>query len=170
MIIKQLTILHIICFCTLLGCKANRNINMLSIDDIQVHYAIKTTIEEESKYGDLNKKIIIVKTKKIKNSYEIRIGALYKEDVSHYLSNKKDAPYGFLELNGVYVIVFGENNTPLFLKNNITNIFPFLESTTSSKLKNTPPPPVIYEPIVWIYTYVNRELKLEDKGRFTLLL
>ncbi len=174
MMFNRLIIWPIVFLWSFSGCKAHQGneLNMLTVKDTQINEAIKVVVKEESEYGNLEKSAIIMKIEKSKNGYEIRIGALYKENLSSYLSGKKDKPFGFFEVEEVTVVVFGEEEMSLFEMTNKTKNLPFLQSKPELKVKegDIPSPPVIYEPIVWIYTYENEKLKLTDKGRFTLLI
>lgn len=174
MMFNRLIIWSIALLCSFSGCKANQGneLNMLTVKDTQINEAIKVLFKDESEYGNLEKSVIIIKIEKSENGYEIRIGALYKESLSSYLSGKKDKPFGFFEFEEITVVVFGEEEISLFEKTNKTKSIPFLEAKPELKVKEgeIPPPPVIYEPVVWIYTYENGKLKLTDKGRFTLLI
>lgn len=156
------------------GCKANQSneLNMLRVKDTQINEALKVFVKEEAEYGSLEKSVIIIKLEKDNNGNEIRIGALYKESMSLYLTGKKDKPFGFFDYEGITVIVFGENENLLFEKTNIKKVIPFLEAKPELKTKEgkVPPPPVVYEPIIWVYLYNNGKLELVDKGRFTLLI
>lgn len=171
---NRLIIWSIVFLWSFSGCKTHQGneLNMLTVKNTQINEVIKVVVEEESEYGKLEKSAIIIKIKKSKNGYEIRIGALYKENISTYLSDKKDKPFGFFEFEEVTVIVFGEEEMLLFEKTQKTKNLPFLQSKPELIIKEgeIPPPPVIYEPVVWIYTYENGKLKLTDKGRFTLLI
>ncbi|MDD4727447.1 MAG: hypothetical protein PHN55_01685 [Dysgonamonadaceae bacterium] len=172
--INKLLILSFIFVWSFSGCKASQcnEFNMLRVKDTQINDVLEVFIKEEAEYGNLEKSVIIIKSEKSDNSNEIRIGALYKESMSSYLMKKKDRPIGFFDYEGVTVIVFGENENLLFEKTNIKKIIPFLEAKPDLKIKEgeVPPPPVIYEPIVWIYLFNNGKLELVDKGRFTLII
>ncbi len=155
------------------GCKANQEneLNMLTVKDAQINDALKVLVKEESEYRNLGKSAIIFKIEKSEIGYEIRIGTLFKESLSLYLREKKDKPFGFFKFENVTVIVFGEEDRLLFEKTNNTKNLTFLEPKSELKVKEgeIPPPPVIYEPVVWIYTYENGKLKPTEKGRFALL-
>lgn len=174
MMFNRLIIWFIVFLCSFSGCKTNQGIyvNMLMVKNTQISEAIKVVIKEEFEYGNLEKSAIIIKIEKSKNGYEIRIGALYKESLSSYLSGKKDKPIGFFEFEEITVVVFGEDEMSLFENTNKTKSLPFLEVKPELKVKEgeIPPPPVIYEPVVWVYTFENGNLKLTEKGRFTLLI
>ncbi len=156
------------------SCKANQRneLNMLTVKDTQINEAIKALLINESDYRNLEKSAILIKIKKLEIGYEIRMGALYKKNISSYLSNKKDKPFGLFEFERITVAVFGEEESLLFEKTSNTKSLPFLESKPELNVTEgeIPPPPVIYEPIVWVYAYKNGNLKLTDKGRFTLLI
>lgn len=156
------------------SCKANQRneLNILIVKDTQINEAIKALLIEESDYGYLGKSAILIKIEKLEIGYEIRMGALYKENISLYLAGKKDKPLGLFEFEGITVVVFGEEESLLFEKTSNTKRFSFLEAKSELKVKEgeIPPPPVIYEPIVWVYAFENGKLKLTDKGRFTLLI
>lgn len=172
--INNLIIWLFVFFWSFSSCKANQRneLIMLTVKDTQINKAIKALLKEESDYGNLEKSAILIKIEKLENGYEIRMGALYKENISSYLSGKEDKPLGLFEFEGITVAVFGEEESLLFEKTSNTKSFPFLEARTELKVKEgkIPPPPVIYEPIVWVYAYENGKLKLTDKGRFTLLI
>ena len=174
MTINKLIICSIVFLLSFSSCKASqeKELNMLIVEDAQINDAIKVLVEEEFEYGNLEKSAIIIKIEKLINGYEVRIGALFKESISSYLSDKEDKPFGFFEFEGVAVIVFGEEESLLFEKTNNKKSFSFLKAEPELKVKEgeIPPPPVIYEPIVWIYAYEDEKLKLTDKGRFTLLI
>jgi hypothetical protein len=172
--INRLIIWLFVFFLSFSSCKSShRNeLNMLTVKDTQINEAIKELLIEESDYGNLEKSVILIKMEKLEIGYEIRMGALYKENISSYLSGKKDKPLGLFEFEGITVAVFGEEESLLFEKTSNTQSFPFLKAKSELKVKEgeIPPPPVIYEPIVWVYAYENGKLKLTDKGRFTLLI
>ncbi len=172
--INSLIIWLFVFFWSFSSCKANQRneLNMLTVKDTQINEAIKALLIEESDYRNLKKSAILIKIEKLEIGYEIRMGVLYKETISSYLSGKKDKPLGLFEFDGITVAVFGEEESLFFEKTSNIQSFPFLEAKPELNVKEgeIPPPPVIYEPIVWVYTYENGKLKLTDKGRFTLLI
>lgn len=155
------------------SCQAQRNeFAFLIVKDIQINEILKQVLVEESKYGSTENKIIIMRVENDKNEYEIRIGILSEESISPYLTGKQDKPVGFFDFEGVTVVVFGEDGNMFFEKTINKKYIPFLEAKPEVKIKEgeVPPPPVIYEPIIWIYIYNNEKFILTDKGRFTLLI
>ena len=172
--INKLLIFLIASIFSLSSCKANQGngLNMLKVLSNQLNEVIESFINEEAKYGDIKKNTIIIKLENSNDVKELRMGALYEESLSSYLINKKDKPLGFFDYKNLTVIVFGENESTLFEKTNTKKIFPFLEIKIEKEVKKgeVPPPPVIYEPVVWIYVYEKGKFDLKDKGRFTLLL
>lgn len=144
---------------------------MLAVKDTQINKALEVLVKEESKYGNFKKSAVIIKIERLENGYEIRMGTLYKESISLYLSEKKDKPFGYFEFEDVTFVVFGEGENTFFEKTANKKNIPFLEVRPKLKTRKRgiPPPPVIYEPVIWIYTYENGKLELIDKGRFTLL-
>lgn len=171
--INKLLIFFIASVFSLSSCKANQEneLNMLKMVNKQFNEVLESFINEEAKYGDIKKSIIIIKLENSNDIKELRIGALYEESLSSYLTNKKDKPLGFFDYKNLTVIVFGENEKTLFEKTNTKKIFSALEIKTEQEVKKgeVPPPPVIYEPVVWIYVYEKGKFHLKDKGRFTLL-
>lgn len=153
------------------GSTQSQNLNKLDIKEKEVYNVLQSFIEEQEEYADLEKSTILINIEKAKKGVELRIGLLYKEILSAYLIEKKDNVIGFFKYEGITVIVFGKKNNPLFEKTNIKKPIPFFYVKPEAKTKKgeIPPPPVIYEPIVWIYTYYKGDLKLKDKGRFTLI-
>lgn len=155
------------------SCKANQEsvLHMLIVKNIQINGVLYGIVKEESEYGGIENELVIIKFEKDESGYEIRIGSLSKKSMSSYLTGKKDKPFGFFEYDGVTVVVFGVEEKLLFEKTNNTKSFSFLEAKPELMVKEgeIPPPPVIYEPIVWVYAFENWQLKLTDKGRFTLL-
>lgn len=173
MIFNRLIICLVVFLWGTSGCKANQGnrLDLLTVKDIQLNQAIQLVIKEESEYGKLDKSALIIRIEKSLNGFEIRIGTLYKENLNSFLSGKTDKPFGFFEFDKVTVLVFGEEEKSLFEKTGKTKSLPFLKSKPEIKVKEgeIPPPPVIYEPIVWIYSHENGKLQLKEKGRFTLL-
>lgn len=160
-------------FFTLPNCgpTQGQNLNKLDIKEKKVYNILQTIIREEKEYSDIDKNCILIKVEKTNNGVELKIGLLYEEILSSYLTEKKDNVIGFFDYEGITVIVFGDKNNNLFKKTNVKKNIPFFYVKPEIKIKDEeiPPPPVIYEPIVWIYTYYNKEFNLIDKGRFTLL-
>ncbi len=158
---------------SLSSCKANQEneLNMLKVVNNQFNEVLESFVNGEVKYSDIKKSIIIIKLENSNDVKELRIAALYKKHLGRYLENKKDKPLGFFDYKNLTVIVFGENEKTLFEKTNTKKIFSALEIKTEQEVKKgeVPPPPVIHEPVVWIYVYEKGTFDLKDKGRFTLL-
>lgn len=172
--INKLIIFTLVIIGNFVSCKASQmtELFLLDVKESQVKEAFKLFVEEERKYGDVTNSIFIVKIEKSEKNYELRIGALDKESMSSYLVEKHDKPFGYLNYEGVTIIVFGEDKNPFFEKSSIKSNFSFFKSNKKLKIKKgeIPPPPVIYEPVIWIYIYEKGKLELMHKGRFTLLI
>lgn len=174
MIFNRIIIWSIVFTWSFSSCKAyqENELNMLIVKDFQIIEVLNKIVKEESEYGGIENHLLIVRVEKKKSSYEIRIGSFSKNSMSSYLTGKKDKPLGFFEYEGITVVVFGLKERLFFEKTNNTKGFPFLEAKPKMKVEEgkIPPPPVIYEPIVWIYMYENEKLQFIDKGRFSLLI
>lgn len=160
-------------FFTLPNCSStqSQNLNKLDIKEKKVYNILQRFIEEQEEYAELEKSTILINIEEETKGVELRIGLLYKEILSSYLTGKKDNVIGFFKYNDITVIVFGKKNNHLFEKTNMRKPIPYFYVKPEIKTKKgeVPPPPVVYEPIVWIYTYYNGDFNLIDKGRFTLL-
>ncbi len=160
-------------FLTISNCTSSQsqNLNELVVNEKGIFNILQTYIEEQEEYVDLEKSTILINIEEKKNGVELRLGLLYKEVLSSYLTGKKNNVIGYFKYKDITVIVFGKHNSYLFEKTNIEKSIPFFYVKPKTKIKEgeIPPPPVIYEPIVWIYTYHNSEFNIIDKGRFTLL-
>lgn len=171
--INRLIIWSIVFLWSVSCCMANNQTELLMLKpkDLQITEVLELIIKDESEYGNIEISTILFKIEKLEIGYEIRIGTLYTESISSYLAGRKDKPLGYFEYEGVTVIVFGEEEKLLFDKTNKMKSFDFLK--TKPELKDNkveiPPPPVIYEPVIWVYTYEHGKLKQKDKGRFSLL-
>jgi hypothetical protein len=169
----RLILFILLCFGYFSNCSANgkNELTMLLVKEPQIYKFLNDIIKEEDEHSNLQKSTLILKIENVENSFEIRAGMLYEENISSYLSEKSDKAIGFFEYKGVVVIVFGEDISTFFEKTNKNKSFSFLEERPKFKTKEgqPPPPPVIYEPIVWIYLYRDGKFELTDKGRFTLL-
>lgn len=155
------------------GCmtKKAQKIDMLKVKDTQINQAIKIVIKEESEYSKIENSIVIIRAEQLETGYEIRIGSIYKENLNSFLSGKVDKLLGYFESEKVPVLVYGVDEISLFEKSGQATILPIPKSKPRVKVKEgeIPPPPVIYEPVVWIYSFEHGNLELKEKGRFTLL-
>lgn len=153
------------------NCKAqDLKLYPLKVIESEINKVIKEIVVEESQYVEIEKEIGVIRLEKNVNEIEIRIGTLTKKLLYLYLSGKNDNPVGFFNFEGVDFIVFGDNTDILFSKDNDNKDVLFLEVEPKPKIKKgIPPPPLVFEPIVWIYTYKLGKLELISKGRHYLL-
>lgn len=167
----------VICFFIFLGnfsfCMTTQccRLNLLTIKDMGFIRVLSDIIEEEMKYGEINHELILIRVDKDINGFEVRVGLLSKKSMSDYLTEKTDTAFGYFEHKGITGIVYGVEGGVLFNKKNNKKFFSYLnpKPEIKNKVGKVPPPPVVYEPIVWIFNYGNNEFKLINKGRFTLL-
>jgi len=158
---------------SLISCNNERTrIYRLKVKEVEINRILKKIILKEKRDFNVKDLIIVLTLDKKKNrkDYEIRIGRIYEKGANMFLSEIKN-PMGFFKYKNVLVVVFGNDDTELFFKKtNVKKYFSFLEKKTKSVLKEgeIPPPPVPFEPIVWIYSYNNGKIELIDSGRFGL--
>ena len=147
-------------------------IYLLKIKNMSIKDIIEDFVKEESTYSDVNKNTIIIRIEEFNNIKEMRIGAIDKQVLEIYLLDKKDKPVGYLDYNGITVIVFGVDENTFFEKTNIKKeiLLNKIENKLKKRKSKVPPPPLVFEPVIRIYLYKDGEFKLTDKGRFSLLV
>lgn len=167
---KLLILFIIMCFA---GCKTSQiyEVPKLKIKEIQIKKALALLEKEEYQYGSLQKQVAIIRIESIDDRIELRLGMLSKKNMKFYLKDVKDELVGFFYYNKITVVVFGEQKSIFFKKTNKKKDMPFLKPEPKLEVKagEIPPPPVIYEPFVWIYNYDKGVLKMVTMGRFSLL-
>lgn len=112
-------------------------------------------------YYNLEKIIFIIDIKQHNNgSYILEISIAYKQDMDYLLKKKKQTLYGYFGGYIYPVFVFSDRgDNPFFYKTNKMVKIPWLTIKKEKKYK-IPPPPIIYEPPIWVYRFTNNIFEL----------
>lgn len=131
-----------------------QKINLLKLQKEEFTNIIDEIYNETDTYYDWNKAIFTINIMKYPKYYRIEISIAYKQDADYILRNNKSHIYGFLEYNNHPILVFSNDVSPFFCKTDKTIILDWLKLKKEKKYK-IPPPPIIYEPKIWIYKFTN---------------
>lgn len=141
----------------------------LIVLDSQLVHEIESILLKESEVN--NQFILFIRVGKNDSVGELRIGAISRSLAGIFLADIHDKPVGCFYHQSTLVMVYGENDSTLF-RRTTDIILPDIivgEMESKSDTSDIPPPPVIIEPVVWIFEYASGDLKLKTTGRFTLV-
>lgn len=113
-------------------------------------------------------KVFIIRSKKQKNYSELRFSVLHKNDFSWFLLDKKDKLRGYFSYKHKNVLVFGDEDY-LFKVSSHSKSFDFIKIRSGQNETVNNEPPIIFEPLVWIYNIKKAKINFIGKGRYYLL-
>lgn len=115
-----------------------------------------------------SEKVFVVRSEKKEEYCELRFSVLHKNDFSWFLLDKNDKLIGYFPFKKKNVLVFGDNNN-LFKASSYFKSFDFIKLSSDQKPIDNGEPPVIFEPLVWIYNIKEEKINFVGKGRYYLL-
>lgn len=137
------------------------NIIELQKDDL---ISLISTIHQQPiyQYHDLEKSIFIINIKKHNDNYILEFSITYKQNIDYILENNQFPLYGYFKDYICPVFVFSNNENPFFHKISKIAKIPWvnIKKVQKSKKNKFPPPPIIYEPKIWIYEFKNNTFNL----------
>jgi hypothetical protein len=158
----------LIAFLSINSCKATslNPINVLKVNEQQLIQELKTICERRYTPCVLKKNVFIIKIKAFKDSCHIIVSRLHEEDITRYLTDRKDKLIGTFKYDDRPVLVFGDMVEKLV---SVTD-----EKETLNFLNIQPPKGVkgmgtVFEPMVWRYKYNNGRIQFKEEGTFEIL-
>ncbi|WP_316846240.1 hypothetical protein [Pedobacter psychrodurus] len=141
----------------------------LNLNDVRIE-AILNKLNVAVEEGDgKSEKFFVIRSKKFINYYELRFSVLHKNDFDWFLLNKKDKLQGYFLYKKVNVLVFGDINNMFKLSDHFKP-FNFIKlQPNRDEVFGDKEPPIIFEPLIWIYIIKNKKIKFLSKGRYYLL-
>lgn len=113
-------------------------------------------------------KVFVIRSKN-KNVYsELRFSVLHKNDFSWFLLDKKDKLRGYFLYKDKNVLVFGDDDN-LFKVSSHSKSFDYIKIRSCQNETINDEPPIIFEPLVWIYNIKKAKITFIEKGRYYLL-
>lgn len=126
---------------------------------------INLAIEE----GDgKSEKVFVIRSRKKTDYFELRFSVLHENDFSWFLLDKKDKLRGCFSYKNKNVLVFGDDNN-LFKASGHFKSFDFIRLKADQNEIVNNEPPIIFEPLVWIYNIRKANINFIEKGRYYLL-
>lgn len=154
----------------------SRDVNELNLDERGILLILDQLYEEEIANYNWTRSVCIINTKKVEQRYEIRVSFVYREDLDPYISESHamDSLYGYFEFRKMDALVFGNEADVFFHKSGEKKSISYLNVGThlhekEGKESTFSPPPLVFEPLVWIYAYDRGDFSYVDKGLFHLL-
>lgn len=144
-------------------------VKILEVNNSQIE-DILIDISSTKKYNK-DKAVFILNFIKDGKNIECRSSVVYRQDFGWLLRETKEYLYGYFEFNEYPVLVFGKTSR-LFLKR--TESTKKLDWTKKNKRirkikKDIAPPPIHFEPDVWIHTVEDTIFKFKKRGPYKIL-
>ena len=147
-----------------------REIRLINVK-CQLNQVIDTVYNTNKPFYDENELVFIMNCKKKFSYYELKMAAVKKKNLPWLRRDSREKLRGFIKQDNKLVIVFGDLN-PCFEETDIVEKFewvqPLLPDTSSRKGKK-PPPPRIFEPMVFIFEYRNNAFEFVKTGLVRIL-
>lgn len=169
------TLLAVVC----LGCSLHKNnlnnsikVDLLTVNNDKVIPILKYVKEDFKTDHNFTNQIFVLRTEMMSDTLEV-IASIYNEE--YFGKCRKPTLfglYGLFKFDGSNVIVFGRDSRVLFNKTGeqkMLNLLKFNRNTSVGSSSQIPYPPVIFEPIVWIFSGTSNNLSFKEKAQFNLI-
>jgi hypothetical protein len=148
------------------------DVNKLGIKCPQIYDIISEIYTINQNQYNWDKNTFFISVQMEADDYELRIAILSKQDVSWLLRDHRKELYGYFEVGKCFVLTHGELASMFFSKSNEAKEFDWLKISSKNKAlsKEIDVPPIIFEPEVWIYRFVNGKFLFEKKGGYSVFI
>lgn len=148
------------------------DVNNLGIKYPQIYDIISEIYTINHNQYNWDKNTFFISVLMEKNDYELRIAILSKQDISWLLRDNRKELYGYFKVGKCFVLTYGEYASMFFLKSNEAKQFDWLKISSSNKAlsKEIDAPPIIFEPEVWIYRFINGKFLFDKKGGYSVII
>jgi len=144
------------------------NIRELKITNTDIYTLLDTFLLEELEYINKDLEVLIITFKKDSNECQFRLTHISRNSLNTLFYEHRKLFLGYFQYKSFPVFVFGPPKNDFFRLGNRNQNFEYLKKKEELESSEIPPPPSLFEPIVYFYRYKDATISFEKAGRFYL--